>query len=126
MLFLNKASTDPCSDHMDHLQVSMPLVTCVFHLTAYFGLIQWINEMNCDTVMIILIDLLELEGCQPFVGDPSSLLTLLGNDILTCLNCFRVEVTLIASSCFPRVAPPFCGLLWLGECLLVDPLLDFQ
>jgi hypothetical protein len=73
MLLLDKAPTDACSDPLDHLQVSMSLVACVIHLSVQFGLIPWINEMNRYTVMILLIDSLELEGCQPLVGDPISL-----------------------------------------------------
>ena len=73
MILLDKSSTDACSDPLDHLQVSMSLVACVIHLSVHFGLIPWINEMNCVTVMILLLDYIELEGCQPLVGDPSSL-----------------------------------------------------
>jgi hypothetical protein len=73
MLLLDKASTDACSDPLDHLQVSMSLVSCVIHLSVQFGLIEWIDEMNYYTIMILLIAFLELEGCQSIVGDPSSL-----------------------------------------------------
>jgi hypothetical protein len=65
---LSKAYAYACSDPLDHLQVSKPLITCVFHLSIQLGLIKWINEMNCSVVTILINDLSELEGCQPLLG----------------------------------------------------------
>jgi hypothetical protein len=56
MLLLDQASTDACSDPLDHLQVAVPFITCVFHLSVQLSLTEWINEMNCVTIMILLIN----------------------------------------------------------------------
>jgi hypothetical protein len=56
MLLLDQASADACSDPLDHLQVSVPFIICVFPLFVQLSLTEWINEMNCVTVMILLIN----------------------------------------------------------------------
>ena len=52
--------------------------------------------MNCDSVMIISMNLLGLVGCQPLVGYPSPLLNLSGDDVVVLSVGLWVEVALAA------------------------------
>ena len=85
---------------------------------------EWIIDVNCDTVMIITIDWLGQmyanSGWEPQqFFEPNQ-----GDDICTWLGGLAVlgfEVTLAVVICCPRVAPLFVGLLWLTKCFLGDP-----
>ena len=72
MLLLAPAPADACSDPLDQMQGFGAWLTCVFHLSVLPYFIEWINDVNCLAVMISWMDLMELEGCQPLVGYPSS------------------------------------------------------
>jgi hypothetical protein len=54
------------------------------------------NDVNCDSVMIISMNLLGLAGCQPLVGYPSPLLNLSGDDVVVLSVGLWVEVALAA------------------------------
>ena len=71
VMVLAQASVDACNDPVDHLQGSGESIACVFHLSVLTGLAKWINDVNCDSVMIISMNLLGLAGCQPLVVYPS-------------------------------------------------------
>jgi hypothetical protein len=61
-MVLAQASVDACNDPLDHLQGSGALITCVVHLSVLACFMNWINDVNCLAVMIMLINYLGLVG----------------------------------------------------------------
>jgi hypothetical protein len=86
---------------------------------------NWINDVNCLAVMIMLINYLGLVGWQPLVGTLALYWTLL---VMMCW----LKVLVMgwggpgSSLMLSWVAPPLCGLLWLCGYISGQSLLDFQ
>ena len=84
----------------------------------------WLDQMdkwmNCNSVMILFFDLLELEGCQTLAHTEPY-----GWWCMCWTWWLRVEVTLAALWCCHGGSPPLCGWWWLGECITGQSLVGF-
>jgi hypothetical protein len=106
---------------------SIPVYLLLLHSVICEALFYPVNYLGWTAyaVMIPLLALLELEGCQPLLGTLALLWTHLGDATNAWIDGFVVEVTLAVIICYFWVAPlsvACCGLI--DACLLI-PFLGF-